>query len=33
MSPEAWNYCPGKLNPADIPTRGLGATDVKDNET
>ena len=33
MSPEAWNYCPGKLNPADIPTRGLGATDLKDNKT
>ena len=33
VSPEAWNYCPGKLNPADIPTRGLGATDLKDNET
>ena len=33
MSPEAWNYCPGKPNPADIPTGGLGATDLKDNET
>ena len=33
VSPKAWNYCPGKLNPADIPTRGLGATDLKDNET
>ena len=31
--PEAWNRCPGKLNPADIPIRGLGATDLKDNET
>ena len=33
MSPEAWNNCPSKLNPADIPTRRLGATDLKDNET
>ena len=33
VSPEAWNYCLGKLNPADIPTRGLEATDLKDNET
>ena len=32
LSPEAWNYCPDKLNPADIPTRGLGATDLKDNK-
>ena len=33
MSPGTWNYCPGELNPADIPTRGLGETDLKDNET
>ena len=33
VSPEAWNCCPGKLNPADIPTRGLGVTYLKDNET
>ena len=31
--PEAWDFCPGRLNPADLPTRGINATDLKDNET
>ena len=30
--PEAWNFCPGRLNPADLPTRGVKARDLKYSE-
>ena len=25
---DCWNYCPGKLNPVDMPSRGLGAKEL-----
>ena len=30
--PEAWNFCPGRLNPADLPTRGVKTRDLKNSE-
>lgn len=27
--PESWSHCQGKLNPADLPTRGLSVQDLK----
>ena len=30
--PEAWNFYPGRLNPADLRTRGVKARDLKNSE-
>ena len=30
--PEAWNFCPGRLNPADLPTRGVKTRDLKNSD-
>ena len=30
--PKAWNFCPGRLNPADLPTRGVKTRDLKNSE-
>ena len=29
---EAWNFCPGRLNPADFPPRRAKARDLKNSE-
>lgn len=31
-NPEQWRHVPGEVNPADLPTRGLSATDLADNK-
>ena len=30
-NPEDWHHCPGVLNPADLPSRGLSAEDLKNS--
>ena len=29
---ENWRHCPGELNPADLPTRGISGKQLVDNE-
>ena len=29
---ENWRHCPGELNPADLPTRGVSGKQLVDNE-
>ena len=30
--PKVWNFCPGRINSADLPTRGVKARDLKNSE-
>ena len=30
-SPNSWRFCPGSLNPADLGTRGVSPTELRDN--
>ena len=32
VSPEQWNHCPGRSNPADLPTRGLMTLELSVNQ-
>ena len=32
VPPDQWRFCPGNQNPADLLTRGISATQLKENE-